>query len=210
MFDDIPFIILREMFIRLYREDLFNFKLITKRVLNFIENDRVCQCVYLQKRFNLSFNDNLKELIKILDSKKYSRFFIQEKLSFKMGEFSIFIRPYDDAMTTIHINDTFHIVRSNVDFVNQQNFKLLEEKYSLFEDKIINEGFILINPKFYDEESLEENLINLNRTFWKTKTKIVKFCTYSSINSKICIEFLNHKYYKKRFRIILNELFKKN
>ena len=90
MFDQIPFMILRDIFEKIDKKDLLSFKLTTKRIFNFVTDDRVCQCVYLQKQFNLSFNDNLKELIRILDSKKYSRFFTQDKLLYKTED-SLFL-----------------------------------------------------------------------------------------------------------------------
>ena len=167
MLGELPFIILRELFVRFDGEIMFNFKFLNKRIFNFVVDDRVCQCVYLQKRFNLSsFKHNLKELIGILDSKKYSRFFTQEKLLYKTEGFLLYIRPYDNAMITIFKDNNSLELIINVDFSYQQILKSIEEKNSFFEDKIFNNGFIMIDPKFYNEKSILNNLNLIRKSIY--------------------------------------------
>lgn len=205
MFNELSLIIIREIFRRIHKDDLLKFKLITKRIFNFITNDRVCQCVYLQKTFNLSFESDTQNLNEILDSKKYLEFLTQKRLLWKTRGYFIFIRPQDDALLTIYKNDSMFVMKSNIDFTEIEDLDLIQENCS-FEDKIINDGFIMINPKFYDRRFIAKKLHKLHPSsydkggIYKTRQK------FSSSHSKIHLEFITREYSEKRFKIILKQL----
>lgn len=208
MFEQIPFIILREIFRKIYKNDLFNFKILNKRIFNFITDDRVCQEIYLEKKYNLVFNDDLENIIKILDSKKYSKFFTQEKLLWKTEAFFIYIRPKDDSLINIYRGNPFRYdvfnLTSNINFCSD-NFELIDNKSPLFEDKILNMGFLLINPIFYEEQKIINSIGKVNVTF---KDKQCFYGLSGGIKCSINISFSTSEYNKLRFKAIEKVLLK--
>ena len=104
MLGDISFVILREIIKRIIEyESIDNLKLTNKRLNNFILNDLHCQEYYFSLRYpkiqiNLD-SYNLKELIKLLNSKKYSKF-IETKIPLDYQD-AVFVNPKNDSFIII-------------------------------------------------------------------------------------------------------------
>ena len=100
MLGDISFVILREIIKRIIEcESIDNLRFLNKRLNNFILNDLPCQERYFLLRYpkillNLD-SYNLGTLIKLLNSKKYSKF-IETKIPLDKKE-TLFVNPQDDS-----------------------------------------------------------------------------------------------------------------
>ena len=172
MLGDLSFVIIREIIKRIddYRsiDNLIN---LNYRFKNLIINDNICQEYYLKIRYyKLKIkSDNIKEIINVLNSKRYSRFFQSEINENQQN--AIFARPSDDAFIIyyqynyapfiINTLEIRHIIRKIFDeklenmeeILNRENFFLLEYRISKkFIEKIIPTRYSLWVRTLHDDK----------------------------------------------------------
>ena len=162
MFDILPLIILREIFIRIINQkDILNFKISLKRISSFVNKDRVCQEHYLKTGYNLKINLNkndhfkcYEDLILCLESKNYSKFFCS---GFELDNKRIFIRPSDDAVVLFYPDseDDIELIGCLENSIVDKIWESIENKNNNFEIIMNSEGFFQVTfspiEDFYNE-----------------------------------------------------------
>lgn len=153
MLNELPLLIIREIVLRF---DDFNllvlFKLLNKRLNNFITRDEICQTVYLKLKYRLKIDrsgqvKNLRFLINLLNSKKYSKFF---KTGFVYDrKYIVFVRPTDDSFIVFSIEETRsglkYIFRTSAKYMTLNLIKLYKNKIRNFENYLSLKGFFHLN-----------------------------------------------------------------
>ena len=193
MINDVPFIILREIILRLDYKSITTLKLLNKRLNNFITNDIQWKRQYLKFKypnFN-SFNDNnLEELIKLFENKSYLK--LLETGFSQNDNLTVFVRPKDDSF--LMYSKEFN----KYDFINfcknlyEQIFDRIKKLWPIISDidneKINNleyflfsEGFYRIKIEDYEKYSLFlKNIycLLLDGNSWNSSAKILEFRDY--------------------------------
>ena len=147
MLGDLSFVIIREIIKRTANyKSIDNLILINKRFKSFIINDRVCQEHYLKIKYNLIIEKNHLELIKLLNSKSYSRYIGKGSVINKY--FNIFVRPKDDNFI---VEYKFYDKGSYRSFVFSENSMvpiisdILDKKIKNYEELLLSKGFYYLN-----------------------------------------------------------------
>lgn len=157
MLNIISLIIIREIFINLNKNDLSNFKFITKRIFNFVNRDRICQKYYLKEKYpNLKFKhgyyENLEQFITDLDKRKYSQYLCNSKIIFKDSQ-TFFIRLFDNKIIIFDFD--CEVLKEDDEIII--NFFLSKGFYYtlIYENIIINKSVFYCNKI----ESIREAMI---------------------------------------------------
>lgn len=172
MLDIIYFVILREIFLRIIiKQDIMNFKFSLKRILNFVNKDRICQkhClkfVYGFKyklRFSNDYFKTHENLIISFDKSKFSKF-LQEGFYFDVT--LIYVRPSDDRLIVYFPRPSvnFHFI-GYIEKDLQESIDSLFGQHDYFEfgNLMKSKGFFPTNLTFY--KNFEDQLKNGNSPF---------------------------------------------
>lgn len=149
MINEFPFPILREFIIRIIDyESITNLKLVNKSLYKFIKDDVIIQEYYLKLRYNLKFsrNNNLPKLIKILDSKFYSKL-IKQGLTITWIN-AVFVNPSDDSFI-LYMKFSTELKHVLLLENNPTAYKiadiLLQNKIESLEEIMFTEGYFLLS-----------------------------------------------------------------
>ena len=148
MLDELPFVIIREIIKRIIEyESIDNLMKLNKRFKNLIINDKVCQEHYLFIKYNLIIEKDHLKLIRLLNSKSYSKYIRKE--SPKNDNFATFVRPKDDKFIIVYkhpqtdgsVKRTFKFSQNTV---IPTLLKIIDEKIEDFEDILMSNEFFYL------------------------------------------------------------------
>lgn len=186
MFDTIPFVILRDFFLRIEtKNEIYNFTVSSKRILNFVGNDRVCQEHIIKIFYNLTISHpliNIPELISVLNEKKYSKYL---KSGFNSKRIELFIRPSDDHII-IYYPEVGH--ERTLTGCVEENMISYFRKFDDFEFMMNLEGFFICSLSF--QEIVKNNpVFNTQRKFYENHFSI--FFVFSDDFIKFYLDRIN-------------------
>lgn len=147
---DLP--ILREFIFRISDyKSITNLRLINKRLFKFINNDLVVQKHYLKLRYNLniSINSNLLKLIRILNSKCYTKIVNQGHIITTIN--AVFVNPSNDSFILYSkTNGKFrHFIFPEDTPTTDKIFDIFSKRMvNLLEPTLISEGYVLLGSEY--------------------------------------------------------------
>ena len=190
MINDVPFIILREIILRLDYKLITTLKLLNKRLNHFITNDIQWKRQYLKFKypnFKTFDDDNLEELIKLFENKSYLK--LLETGFSQNDNLTVFVRPKDDSF----IIYSKEIERGSfIEFYEnsyKHAFDTTQKLYPIFsvinDEKINNLEYFLFSKDFYriktkDYKNIQLILKNVftlvGYSSWNSSVKIFDHC----------------------------------
>ena len=154
MLDKLSLVIIKEIIKRIIEyESIDNLIKLNKRFTNFIINDRICKERYLFIKYNLIVEKDHLKLIRLLNSKSYSKYV--RKGSSTNDNFATFVRPKDDKF--IIARDHNFAIKNFKKIFKFSERSMIPTILKILDEKIEDVEYVLtLNDFFYLNVDIKE------------------------------------------------------